>query len=122
PVTRRLMFSIDPLNGKPREWQIYEDQVAAEQPDRPVNYDSLTDDIPESSKTVSAFAGDVNGFAARVSLVGGTTGILSTCSIGGAVRCDPTDPNYTFTDVTPPQAPGPPSGATREVFLGRTSS
>jgi hypothetical protein len=123
PVTRRLFLNVYPGNNKPREWLVYEDQVAAEPPDEPVDYDGLTDDIPESSKTVTAFSGDVNGFAARVSLVGGTSGILSMCD-GSAVTadCDPTDPNYQFASSTPERAPAPLSGATRELFLGRTNS
>lgn len=119
PVTRRLFLNVDPGNNKPREWLVYEDQVAPEPADKPVDYDGLTDNIPESARTVTAFSGDVNGFAARVSLVGGTSGILSICDGSDVTAgCDPTDPNYQLADDTPPQVPAPFSGATRELFMG----
>jgi hypothetical protein len=123
PPTRRIFVWIDPpSNGLDYEWKIYHDEIPPTDPETPLDYDVLTNDVAETAQTFSTFAGDVNGFGARVSLVGGWQGLISMCGGQGYENpCDPTDPAFVLRQDTI-NTPAPPSAATREVFFGRVSS
>lgn len=124
--TRRIFVWIDPpTTGElDYEWLIYEDRIPASQAEETLDYDVLTDDIPESDKTFATFAGDTHGFGARISLVGGYLGVTSFCAFRGDNPCDPSDPAFLegFGSGIAEAGPPPPSAATRELSLGRVPS
>ena len=61
----------DATYGVRGEIAVIKDSTPSADSLRPPNYDALTQDIPESDKTVTAFSGSSNGYATRVVLVGG---------------------------------------------------
>jgi hypothetical protein len=75
-------------------WMVYRDITQAAPRTEQVDFDSLTSDLPEGPETISTFAGSVNGFGSRVSLVGGTGGLVSTelcdnfSGVSGGNACD----------------------------------
>jgi len=60
------------------------DRTSVNGPDQPIDYDSLTSNVPESQNTVSTFAGDAGGFGARVLMVGGYGGVVNPLVEGSA--------------------------------------
>lgn len=76
--------------GGQGEWYIFEDLTSDPDADAPTDYDSLTIDVPEGPNTIVTFAGDIQGWGARLVAVGGTSGLLSFCDGGVGGQCSGT--------------------------------
>ena len=86
PKTHRVFYRADlaamglvkPTAGEhPYGVVVARDNTTIAEPARPVDYDSLTRDVPEGPKVITSFSGGVNGYGARLLLVGGYGGVLS---------------------------------------------
>ncbi|MGH2725600.1 MAG: hypothetical protein ACRDKS_01355, partial [Actinomycetota bacterium] len=55
---------------------------------RPVDYDDLTNDIAEGAGTIANYSGTLNGFGARLFLVGGTGGATSSAFVDESLYRD----------------------------------
>ena len=124
PLTRRL-FVKGEGRGTEQEgnWLIFEDLARDIEPEAPTDYDSLTVDVPEGTETESTFAGDVQGWGARVVLVGGTGGLLSFCTGASTLDCQD---SVDATVESVPRNDRTPSivlfKGTRSLFASRVSS
>jgi hypothetical protein len=85
PSTQRLFVPVDVKRlglsrGKEenvRGLVVIRDESSISEPTRPLDYDALTSDAPEGPRTVTSFSSGVNGYGARVLLIGGYSGLLS---------------------------------------------
>jgi hypothetical protein len=78
PLTHRVFVRTPPGGpDQPQQMLVLEDRTPSATPAVPDDYDSLTTDVAEGTGTFSTFAGSVNGFGARITLVGGYGGAMS---------------------------------------------
>lgn len=75
PRTDRLFVAVPVKDGGYR-WIVMEDRTPRSERLRLPDYDELTSDAPEGPNTVTNFSGGINGFGARLVLVGGYAGLL----------------------------------------------
>ena len=78
PLTHRVFVRTPPRTpGQPQQMLVMGDHTPSATPAVADDYDSLTTDLAEGTGTFSTFAGSVNGFGARITLVGGYGGAMS---------------------------------------------
>jgi hypothetical protein len=95
-----------PSNWAP-DFQVYQDSLTLSAPSSPPDPDGYTSQIPEQpGVTTSQYSGAANAVAARVRLVGGTTGFVNGASFG------------LQGSVLGASSPGPNDYSTRELDLG----
>lgn len=75
---KRFGHSKDPLH---MGYMVLRDNLPSEVPPPPPDFDALTKDIEEGPDTITTYSGGINGFGARVVLIGGYGGLT-----GGTVR------------------------------------
>ncbi|MGH2686001.1 MAG: hypothetical protein ACRDJP_11105, partial [Actinomycetota bacterium] len=75
PPTRRV-FMKTTIEGE-SVYSVYRDNIPESEPLRPQDYDALTSDVDEGPDTVTSYSASVNGYGARVHLVGGATSAYS---------------------------------------------
>jgi hypothetical protein len=109
PRTHRLFFQVSGRRAGVAPLTrvlVYKDRLPSAEPDRPIDYDGLTTDVAEGPGTFATYQGSVKGFGARVSLVGGYSGVLS-----------PLYQSVTQRILIPGVKPAP-----RSIILGRAAS
>ena len=94
PATGRLFVQteLSKFNaGKKGEvgFMVFEDNTPPTERPRPIDYDSLTSDLPEGPKTTTSYSAGINGFGSRAVLVGGYGGVVTVSGVpflSGQVR------------------------------------
>lgn len=69
PTSNRIVVPRDHRN------LVLRDRSSPALPASPVDYDALTDDVPETPDTYVSFTGDAGGFGSRITAVGDTAGV-----------------------------------------------
>ena len=64
-----------------RGFVVLQDNTPVPERPEPIDYDSLTSDLPEGPKTTTSYSAGVNGFGTRAVLVGGYGGVVSASGI-----------------------------------------
>jgi hypothetical protein len=81
PRTHRLFVSMDlsAIGGKKGQvgYVVLQDDTPQSRPLQPINYDAQTSNVPEGPRTITTFAGDIDGYGVRMALVGGLGGAVS---------------------------------------------
>lgn len=128
PVTHRLFVQVATkklgLEGEyERSFIVLKDDTALARPPKPLDYDSLTSDIPEGPKTITNYAGGVNGFGARAVLVGGYGGVLSASGRPVSIdRMRPGDRGLTAARVPALDLRNGGAGATAQALVSDTNT
>jgi len=95
--TDRLFVPVWEEEENHYRWFVLQDETPLSGPLRPPGYDAQTADLPEGPNTVTSFSGGVNGFGARLQLVGGYGALLGVDDPLGRLR--PGDRGFTAARV-----------------------
>jgi hypothetical protein len=88
PLTNRVFVrQIATKPGAPQQMLVYHDRTPSGTAAEADDYDTLTLDVPEGPQTFATFAGNVNGYGVRATMVGGYTG--SIAPVIQSTRSDP---------------------------------